>query len=93
MNWADGEVEVVNSLLTPVQVTRLLCHNDVLRDNLQEVADIKQAIYDGDLMTAKAIWGDFTEQEQTSLWVAPTKGGIFTTREREQMKSKEWHEV
>ena len=93
MDWADGEVKVTESLLTPVQVSRLLCYNDVLRDNLWEVQEIKTAIFEDDLERAKAVWCDFTEQEQVSLWVAPTKGGIFTTKEREVMKSNEWSAV
>ena len=31
-----------------------------------------------------------SNEEVTALWVAPSKGGIFTTKERDQMKSDEW---
>ena len=33
------------------------------------------------------------EETQKMLWLAPSKGGIFTTQEREIMKSKEFREV
>ena len=34
-----------------------------------------------------------TEEEKTNLWVAPTKGGVFTTVEREVMKSTEFRKA
>ena len=31
-------------------------------------------------------WGELTDAEKEALWVAPTKGGIFTTKEIQQIK-------
>jgi len=68
----------------------LLHHNECLRDNLPSILAIKEAIDAGELSTAKECWGELEEPEQRALWVATTKGGILTTKERQIMKSNEW---
>ncbi len=70
----------------------LLQHNEAVRDNLPSIVAIKGALDLGDYGTAKEAWNELTEDEQRALWVAPSKGGIFTTNEREQMKSTQWRE-
>jgi hypothetical protein len=57
-----------------------------LQENFWDVAEIKQAIRDDDLMTAAGLLADMSEEVMTALWVAPTKGGIWTTAERDLMK-------
>ena len=54
---------------------------------------IQSAIADGDLSTASEEWFSIPEKAKYGLWVAPTKGGPFTTREREIMKSAEFREA
>lgn len=54
---------------------------------------IKNGIASGDLSSASEAWAELTDDEKTSIWVAPTKGGPFTTKEREVMKSKEFREA
>ena len=61
-------------------------HNKALQENFWDVAEIKQAIREDDLMTAAGLLADMSEEVMTALWVAPTKGGIWTTAERELMK-------
>lgn len=51
---------------------------------------IKAGIAEGDLSTASEAWFELTDDEKQSIWVAPTKGGPFTTQERETMKSSEF---
>jgi hypothetical protein len=38
-------------------------------------------------------WGELSNQEKISLWVAPSKGGAFSTDERYIMKSSKWAEL
>lgn len=64
----------------------LLSHNQALNENFWDVAEIKQAIREGDLMTAAGLLADMSEEVMTALWVAPTKGGVWTTAERDLMK-------
>ena len=54
---------------------------------------IKQGIAEDDLSTASEAWFELTNDEKTSIWCAPSKGGPFTTKEREVMKSKEFREA
>jgi len=72
---------------------RLYAHNTALRGNLSTVLCMKEGIESGDLSAAKEAWSELDEDEQRSLWVAVTKGGIFTTKERETIKSPEWSEA
>ena len=50
------------------------------------VVEIQRFLANGELEFAKEAWGELTEQEQMDLWLAPTKGGCFTTNERAQLK-------
>lgn len=68
------------------QTDWLAGHNKALQENFWDVAEIKQAIRDDDLMTAAGLLADMSEEVMTALWVAPTKGGIWTTAERDLMK-------
>ena len=42
------------------------------------------------LADAAEAWFKLTDDEKKSLWVAPSKGGPFTTKEREVIKSSEF---
>lgn len=54
---------------------------------------IKNALSEGDLSTASEAWFELTDDEKHSIWVAPTKGGPFTTQERETMKTPEFRQA
>ena len=43
---------------------------------------IREQIALGDYDTAKESYAEIDEEDQQALWVAPTKGGFFTTEER-----------
>jgi len=72
---------------------RLLEHNKALRDgaNLQAVLAIKEALAENDYEDAAMYLYEMGKEVATALWVAPTKGGIFTTDEIKKMKSNEYH--
>jgi deoxycytidylate deaminase len=58
----------------------------VIRDNWLSIVAIKQAISEGEIEYAKECYGELSEDEQKAIWVAPSKGGIFTTEERKAIK-------
>jgi len=74
----------------------------VVRDQFTEINEIKFKIWEftfpesehnGDPQKAREVaelWIDLTNEEKESLWVAPTKGGVFTTEERTFLKSNEF---
>ena len=53
---------------------------------------IKEAISNGDISSAAEAWFELEKEEKESLWVAPSKGGVFTTQEREIIKSSEFRQ-
>ena len=77
----------------------LLQMMDVVRDQFNEINEIKYKIWEysfpnsehnGDPQKAReiaALWMDLTNDEKEALWVAPSKGGVFTTEERAFLKS------
>lgn len=73
-----------------VTIEKLLDYNFELRKHWATIAAVKQAIYDDELSTAVEAFIELDRKDQISLWLAPTKGGIFTTKEREIMKGDEW---
>lgn len=54
------------------------------------VEAIKAGLDSGDLYKAAEAWYELDQDVMRGLWVAPTKGGPFTTQQREQMKSAEF---
>jgi hypothetical protein len=69
----------------------LLRHNEVVRDNMQVILCIKQAMAENDYEEVAMYLDGMQEDVRNALWVAPTKGGIFTTAERAAMKSNEFN--
>lgn len=74
--------------------------NELLIENTQtilkyaeSVLAIKAGIALKDYSTASEEWFSLTDEDKTILWKAPSKGGVFTTEEREIMKSKEFREA
>ena len=41
-----------------------------------------------DLAYVAQLWAEIPEHDQIALWLAPSKGGVFTTHEREVMKTQ-----
>jgi hypothetical protein len=76
-----------------LNVGTIMRHNDILRECIHSVSAIKKAIFLGDWSTAVEALHELTEDEVRGLWLATTKGGIFTTNERKAMKSDEWGEA
>ena len=65
----------------------LLTHANAVRENLEEIYQIKTALANQDLMTAAQYYADMERDLVETLWKAPSKGGIWSTAEREMMKA------
>ena len=57
---------------------------------MEQVDNVMDYIDGGDLAAAKEAWSEIPQESQIKLWLATTKGGIFTTEHRKVMKSNEW---
>lgn len=66
-------------------------HNRVVKECWASVAAIKQAIADEEWSALAEAWDELTDEEKKALWVAPSKGGVFTTEERKALKSDEFN--
>jgi hypothetical protein len=62
-------------------------------DHYPTIDVVKEGIASKDFMLASEAWFELSEEEQRKLWVAPSKGGVFTTAERETMKSSEFRKA
>lgn len=60
----------------------------------KSVEAIKQELGkdDPDMHAVKEMWGEINQADQIALWLAPSKGGVFTTAERDAIKTKLPHE-
>jgi hypothetical protein len=89
-SWSGNVVNATHNL-TNTQIIRLMRMTEVLREraNLHQMYEIKYALAALELDDARALWCEFTEEEQVALWVAPTFGGIFTTEERKRLRPGE----
>jgi hypothetical protein len=67
----------------------LVAHNAVARDNLSLIVAIKEALLAEDYVDAVELWYSTPDHVKHALWVAPSRGGLFTTKEREILKSDE----
>ena len=65
----------------------LVAHANAVRENLEEIYQIKAAIANEDIMTAAGYYADMNRDVVTALWRAPSKGGIWTTAERKLMQA------
>lgn len=59
-----------------------------VRDNFDEITGIKTAFANEDYEAVYDAWRDLPREIQEKLWVAPSKGGVFTSEEREAIKVK-----
>lgn len=60
-----------------------------IRDNWDSIVFIKEQLGLGEISAAKEAYAELSEEDQKAVWVAPSKGGIFTTEERKQIKEGE----
>jgi len=63
---------------------------DAVMQHHSEVMAIKQGIATGDLADAAETWFLLEKEVKEDLWLSPTAGGCFTTKERDLIKSTEF---
>lgn len=65
---------------------RQVSHMAVVRDHFASIAAIKDGIATENWSAALEAWRELDRDVQTALWRAPTKGGVFSTLEREMIR-------
>ena len=86
VDMATGEV--IEAEPTPEQ--RKAIHDELADKYADAIICIKDGIKEGDFQHAAPTWFELPEDVKMGLWLAPTKGGVFSTKERDTMKSKEF---
>jgi len=72
---------------------RLIAHNAAVRDWIDHIVAIKSHLLNNEYELAYEAFAEIDPDAVKALWVAPTKGGIFTTEERGKFKSNEWNDA
>lgn len=80
--------EVVNAIQQQND-GEFLAFMEAVRENFDWVMYAKTAIQNEDWDELAAIWGDISHDTMATLFRAPTKGGIFTTEERDACKGND----
>jgi len=88
---ADEVVNAINQQAEKGAFDKAAACSQAVRDHWDSIAMLQVGLAQGIYSDAKEAWGEIPEEDQRKLWLATTKGGILTTREREQIKSDEWH--
>lgn len=65
--------------------------NEAVANNIDSVQLIKDSIESEDYYAGAEAWYELDQETQEALWLAPTKGGCFTTQERSTIKSEFWN--
>lgn len=65
-------------------------HDAALGRHFKSVEAIKEALAadEPDMYSVAEMWGEIPQDDQMALWLAPSKGGTFTTAERNAIKSR-----
>lgn len=87
---ADEVAGAIHQQKVQESIDYLLEHMEAARDNWQSVSAIKEAIASDDLPFACQLYAELGHEAQQKLYKAPSKGGIFTTAERNYMRSDDW---
>lgn len=84
-------VEVLATDATPSaeEIRRIKCH-ELCEAYAESVDAIKSGLDSDDFYKAAEAWYELPQDVMRGLWVAPTKGGPFTTRQRELMRTDEF---
>ena len=65
----------------------LFAHNMAVQKNFDTIVEVKRLLANNEVYDALSLMrDDIDETEKTALWVAPTKGGIFSTDDRAKMQ-------
>lgn len=88
--YTSDEMAQADEVVVDEAAQRRDAMDSALEAHGEAVVTIKESIQSGDLYKAAETWFGFSDDTKRALWVAPTKGGPFTTEERTIIKSPEF---
>lgn len=78
------------------EVERLISHNNAVRDHIESIVAIKAYLANDEYQNAYECIREIqeaSEDDWRALWRATSRGGIWSTRERAQLKSNEMNDA
>lgn len=89
VNEYEGSVDIDNEKdITPQGES----YEDLCERLKEQITEIRIGIDKGELRRAAEAWNSLDEDDKRAIWKAPSKGGYFTTAERETMKTTAFRE-
>ena len=90
----DDDAASTGEKMSPKEIyARAFQHGNALREYWESVSAIRTNLKAKLFENAAEAYMEIPKDRITDLWLAPTKGGIFTTEERELMRSPEFTEA
>jgi hypothetical protein len=82
-----------NNQASNEEMERLVAHNEAWRNNSASIYFIKEYINmdEPKWENVAEAWAEISTEDKQALWLAPSKGGVFTTAERAALKSDEFN--
>lgn len=82
-----------SSQASKADMEKLIAHNEAWRNNSGSIYFIKEYINmdEPKWENVAEAWGEISNEDKQALWLAPSKGGVFTTAERAALKSDEFN--
>jgi len=85
---ADSETHEVMDAHEAKQLALKVAHDEAFKRLKVSVDYMKEAIKKDDAYSVAEAWRELSHGDQNALWRAPTKGGCFTTHERDYIRNK-----
>lgn len=73
-----------------LNVERMLDHMNCVKEHWESIVAMKEWIGTDQPVQVAEAWDEISDDDKKRLWLAPTKGGIFTTKEREYFRSEQF---
>lgn len=90
----DDDAQASGSSLDANQMyAKFAQYTQAFYDLHDSIKAIKEGIAARNYEKAAEAWMELTNEQKQSIWLAPTKGGVFTTEERSVIKSDEFAQV
>ena len=81
-----ASAEEVMGAVIQQETKEFLDRMEVIRDRWDTIDFVKSELAGDNIDAAKEALGELSDEEKHKLWKAPSKGGVFTTREVAQIK-------
>lgn len=86
-------IQQQNNQASSEEMERLVAHNEAWRNNSASIYFIKEYINmdEPKWENVAEAFSEISNEDREALWLAPTKGGVFTTAERNALRSDEFN--